>query len=413
MTEFASADLAQIAYASEAAYAVTPVAGACYLLRNTGESLGFNLTYTADKEITADAQPNGSTLTDAEASGDIKIHMQYAEYDRFLSGVMRDAWAAFGTNGVGATFSGTFTLGVLGTTASTITASVATSGASLFTTLKPGQWFKLAAPTHANDAKWVRNSLTVPATSTVITLDVNTPLVAGAGVANCTISSSRLTNGTTKRSFSIERQFTDVTQFFLSRGLYVSKFSFGMNDGQLTEGSFSFMGKNEVRAGATAMPTVPLDSQTYEIQNGITGAGNLWEGGAPLVSTSIKSITADIDSALRKQGALGNLGPAGIGIGTISIKGKLVVYFADGTLYDKYAGSVYTSLVFSTNDIDGNGYVFTLPRVKLTNGKVNAGAKNTDLMAEFDYECFADRKNAVAALRKTIIIDRLGAAVAP
>lgn len=413
MTDFASADRAQIAYVPEVDYAVTPLTGACYNLRMTGESLGFNLTFTADKEITADAQPNGSTLTNAGAAGDIKIHMQYAEYDRFLAGVLRDAWVAFGTNGVGATFSGTFTLGVLGTTASTITAGAATSGSSIFTNLKPGQWFKLAAPTHTNDGKWVRNSATVPATATVITLDVNTPLTAGATIAGCTVSTSRLTNGTTKKSFSIEKQFADVAQFFLYRGQYVSKFSFGMNDGQLTEGSYSFMGKDEIRAGATAMPTTPIESQTYEIQNGITGAGNLWEGGAPLVSTSIKSITLDIDSALRAQGALGNLGPAGIGIGTISTKGKVTIYFADGNLYDKYAGSVYTQLTFSTLDIDGNGYVFTLPRIKLTNGKVNAGGKNTDLMAEFDYECFADRKNAVAALRKAIIIDRLGAAVAP
>lgn len=413
MTDFASADRAQLAYAPEAAFAVTPTTGACYNLRMTGESLGFNLTFASDKEITADAQPNGSTVVNAGAAGDIKFHMQYAEYDRFLSGVMRDAWTAFGTNGVGAVFSGTFTAGTMGTVASTITAGAATSGSSIFTNLKPGQWFKLNAPTHANDGKWVRNSATVAATATVVTLDVNTPLAAGATIANCSVATSRLTNGTTKRSFSIEKQFADVNQFFLQRGQYVSKFSFGMNDGQLTEGSFSFMGKDEIRDDVTAMPTTPLDSQTYEIQDGITGAGNLWEGGAPLVSTSIKSLTFDMDSALRAQGALATLGPAGIGIGTFSTKGKITVYFADGSLYDKFAGNIYTSIIFSTKDVDGNGYVFTMGRVKLTNGKVNAGGKNTDLMAEFDYEAFADRKNAVAALRKTVIIDRLGAAVLP
>lgn len=413
MTDFATADRAQLAYIPESSYGVTPVVGNGYNLRMTGESLSFNLTTSPDKEITADAQPNGSTLVNAVTGGDIKFHMQYAEYDRFMSGVMRDAWAAFGTNGVGATFSGTFTAGTMGTVASTITAGAATSGSSIFTNLKPGQWFKLGAPTNNNDGLWVRNSVSVPATSTVITLDVNTPLVVGATIAGCTVSTSRLTNGITKRSFTLEKQFSEVSQYFTQRGQYAGKMSFGLNDGQLTEGSFTFMGKDEIRRGVTQLPGVTAESQTYEIQNGVTGVGNLWEAGVPLASTSIKTMSVDLDSVLRAQGALGNLGPAGIAFGTFSSKGKITVYFADGNLYDKFVGDIYTSIIFSTKDIDGNGYVFTMGRVKLTNGKVQAGSKNTDLMAEFDYEAFADRKNPVAALRKTVIIDRLGAAVLP
>lgn len=409
----ASADRAQLAYIPETTYAVTPVVGNGYNLRMTGESLSFNVTHAEDKEITADAQPNGATIINASTAGDIKVHMQYAEYDRFLSGVLRAAWAAFGTNGVGATFSGSFTAGTMGTVASTITAGAATSGTSLFTTLQPGQWFQLNAPTHANDKKWVRNSTTVAATATVITLDVNTPLVAGATVAGCFVAASRLANGSTLRSFSIEKQFGDVSQFLTQRGQFVSKFSFGLNDGALTEGSFSFMGKDEIANAVTQLPGATAESQTYEIQNAVTGVGNLWEAGAPLLTTDVKSMSIDLDSALRAQGALGKLGPAGYGVGTISAKGKITVYFANIDLYNKFLGDIYTSIIFSTKDIDGNGYVFTFPRVKLSNGKIVAGGKNTDVMAEFDYTAYADRKNATAALRKTVIIDRLGAAVAP
>lgn len=408
---FASADLVQLSAIKEVTFGVTPVAGNGFNLRMTGESLEYNLTKTADKEMSADGQPNSTTTTNAAAVGDIKVHMQYAEYDPFLAGVMRSAWAPFGTSGIGATFSGTFTAGTLGTVASTITASVATSGTSLFTSLQPGQWFRLNAPGAVGvDGMWVRNSATVAATSTVITLDVNTPIAAAAGIALCTIATSRLTNGVTKSSFSIEKQMTDINQFLIFTGLNVSKFSTSLTSAAQTEATFSFMGSRSTRAGATQLPGTPALSNTYDIQNGVAGVGNLWEGGAPLTATSIKTIAFNIDSKLRAQDALGSLGAVGMGVGTISCTGTVEVYFAVGTMYDKFVTDTYTSLVFSTKDTAGNGYVVTLPRVMLTGAKILAGGKNTDVMASFTYEAFADRQNAVPALRKTIIIDRLGAA---
>lgn len=413
MPTLASSDRAQIAYIPEVTFGVTPVTGNGYNLRMTGESLGFNLTKAPDKEITGDAQPTSITTVNAGAQGDIKMHMQYAEYDRFFASSLRSAWSAFGTNGIGATFTGSITAGTLGSIASTITASVATSGASIFTNLQPGQWFKLNTPGDPNDGKFVRNSLSVAPTTTVVTLDVNTPLTAGTAIASCSISTSRLANGTTMSSFTIEKQFGDVSQVFTYRGMYVSKFATAFTAAQLTEGTFSFMGKDEKRYTVTQLPGATAASQTYEIQNAVTGVGNIWEAGAPMTGTSIKSITLDIDSVLRAQDAIGTLGPVGVGMGTLMIKGNLEVYFADGALYDKFLGDVFTSLIFSTKDVDGNGYVITIPRAQLTNGKVNAGSRNSDLMASFQYEAVADRKNATAALRKTIIIDRLGAAVTP
>lgn len=413
----ASANRVQLAYIPEATFGVIPVAGNPLALRQTGESLTFSLTKENDKEINADGQLTSSTTTGAQADGDIKVHVQYAEYDRFLASTLRSAWSVFGTNGVGAAFAGTFTAGTMGTVASTITASVATSGSSLFTTLKPGQWFQIDAPGHANDGKVVRNSVTVPATATVITLDVNTPLAAGTSIANCAVSTSRLTNGVTLTSFSIEKQMLDVNQFMTFRGMYPSKFSTSFASKQLTEGTFTFLGKDMLTSGSgqdlttTRLPGVVAASQAYDIQNAVTGVGNIWENGAPLASTFIKSMSLDVDSGLRAQDAIGTLGLIGVGIGTFMAKGSLEVYFADGALFTKFINDTYTSITLSTQDAAGNGYVFTLPRVMLTGAKVMAGAKDTDLMASFEYTAYADKPNANPALRQTMFVDRFGAAV--
>lgn len=404
---FASTDRVQLAYIKEVTPGVTPTSGSgSKKLRMTGESLKFAKTKTADNEISDDAQPNSSTTTNASVAGDINLHVQYAEYDPLIAGVLRSAWAPFGTNGVGATFT------VTAFTATTITASVATSGSSLFTNLQLGQWFRLSAPGNPNDGKLLRVSSTVAPTATVLTVDSATPLsTTGTNVTNCAVQSSRLVNSTTLSSFTIERQSADVGQFFAYSGCHPSKMSVSMATEAHTTGSISVMGYKGKRGDATVLPGALAESQTYEVHSGVVGVGQLWEDGAPTEAT-VKSISFDVDSGLRAQTALGKLGAVGMGIGTIAVTGTISIYFEDGALYDKYENDVYTSLVFSSLDPDGNGYVYTMPRVMLTDATIVAGGKNSDLMAEFQFEAKADRKNAVAALRKTIIIDRVGAAVA-
>lgn len=402
----ASTNRVQLSYIAEADFGVTPLSGTQKNLRTTGETFDFNLTKENDKEINANADLTSSTTVNAAAGGDLKVHVQYGEYDPFLAGVMRSTWAAYGTNGVGTTFTADFT-------ATTITASAAPTGANAFTTLAKGQWFRLTAPTHANDGKLVRVSTVTAPTSTVITLDTNTPLATGTSVALCAVATSRVANGVTLTSFSIERQAGDVTQFFMYKGMYPSKFSTNFASAQLTEGTFSFIGKDVVRDVVTAMPGTATASLAYDIQNAVTGVGKIWENGAPLTSTYIKSMSLEIDSGLRAQDAIGNLGMIGAGIGTFMAKGTMEVYFADGTLYDKFRNDVYTSIILSTTDSAGNGYVFTFPKVMLTSGKIQAGAKDTDLMASFEYTAYRDQANAVSTLRKALFIDRVGAAVVP
>jgi hypothetical protein len=419
MPTYASANRMQIAVIPELQFGVIPVAGNPVALRNTGESLTFNVSKENDKEMNPTGELTSSTTTGAQADGDIKVHVQFAEYDRFLASLLRSSWSAFGTNGVGATFSASVSAGVAGTTASVITAGAATSGTSIFTALQPGQWIRVNLPDDPNDGKLVRVSTSVAPTATTITLDVNTPLVASTAVTGSSISSSRLANGTTLSSFTIEKQFLDVNQFHTYRGMYVSKFSTQVASKSQTEGTFTFLGKDMLTSGTgqtlttTRLPGVVAASNNYDIQNGVTGVGQLWEGGAPLTSTSIKSIGFDIDSGLRPQDAAGTRGLVGVGIGTFLAKGKLTVYFADGALYDKFKNDAYTSFTVSTQDTAGNGYVITYPKAQLTNAKIVAGSKDTDIMAEFDYTAYSDKGNASPALRKTMFIDRVGAAVAP
>jgi hypothetical protein len=373
----------------------------------TGESLNFDLSKEESKEIRSDRQISGAVTVDANAAGGFNFHQQYAEYDPLIEGAMASTWSAYGVNGVGTTFSGTVAVG-------SITAAVAPTTTSAFTNLALGQWFKYTAPGDvANDGKFFKvHSVTAP-TSTVITLDASTPGVAAGPTAGSFVSTSRISNGVLESSFTIEKEFADVTQFLTFRGMTVAKMNINFASAALTDGSFEFMGKDVIRMAATQMPGTTAESQAYDIQNGVRGVGTIWLGTVPLTGTFIKSLSLSTDNTLRGRKALANLGNVSIGYGDFKASGQMEIYFADGTQYDRFLNDTYAALVLSCTDSSKNGYVFTMPRTLLMNGKVTAGAKNQDIMATFDFTAFADDANAVVALRKTLFIDRVGPAVVP
>lgn len=404
----ASSSLVQVRYIKESVFGTTPVAGNPKNLRITGESLQFSLSKSSSDEINAYRAVTSMIATSAEASGSLNAEMQFGEYDDLMAGVLQSTWGAFGTNGIGVAFSATLT-------GTTITASAATTGTSLFTLLKAGQWFTLGGTGTANDGKLFRVSKVTPPTSTVITLDTGTPATPGGPYAATVLKVSRLSNGTTQPSYTIERASTDTSEFFAFRGMTPSALKLSISSGSLSTMEFAFMGRDAVAANATTLPGVPVASQAFPIMSGVSGtACALWAKGAPLAGTFVNSISLSYDNTLRAQSAICSLGSIGIGSGTINVTADLEVYFASGrAFYDEFLSNANMEIAFTAFDTQGNGYIFTLPQANISSYKLNAGGKDQDLMASISVTGLLDLGNADAALRKVMFIDRIGAALVP
>ena len=409
MPDFASANLTQLAYKTEASFGVTPGGNGKNLRCTDTAGLAFALTSDTSKEIRSDRQVTDMVLTGASASGSIPFELSYREYDDFIKAALQGDWGvqskwdgtagvAWGTDGVGAVVPTSATFA-----AATLTAGAATSGTSIFTNLAKGQWVRISGSSVPAQNILVQVSKTVAPTSTVLTFE-GTPFttMTGAGGAAVKVNTFRLTNGVIKPSFSIERKHADITQFFGFRGMCANKMSLSFSSGAIATGSFDFMGKDAVRAGVTTMGT-PTASLTYDVMNAVTGVGNLYENGVALTGTSIKSLTLDVDNALRVQDAIGTLGAVGIGSGTVTVSGTMEVYLADGTLYDKFVNNTASSISWSAVDGSGNGYVFQLPKIKFSDAKVTGGSLNMDAMLSIPFTALMDPVTG-----KTIIIDRVG-----
>lgn len=403
---FASSSSVQVGIIKEVTFGVIPVAGNYKKLRVTGESLDYSITKEASEELSSSRAVSSMIPVTAAASGGLNTEVSYKEYDEIIAAVLQSSYAIYGALGEGTTFTATFT-------ATTLTAAVAPTTTSAFTTLKPGQFFRLKAPTHANDGKVFRNSLTVAATATVITVDPSTPLTTGTSIANCALQTSRLTNGATQSSFTIERQSSDITEYWAYSGMTPSSMEVSISSGARSTMSFNFMGKKAVRNTATHLPGTAVESYGYDIHSGSTGPVCLiWVDGAPLVGTFVKSVSLNYDNALRSQEAICELGAVGIGSGTINASGSLEVYFANGALFDKFASNTNIAVTFSTLDNAGNGYIYTLPKVNIGSIKTNAGGKDTDMMLSIEFTGLRDLANADASLRQVLFVDRVGVAVA-
>lgn len=391
----ASTSSVQLSYIEESVPGQTPGTGTPKNLRFTGESLAYDIRSEISKEINSSRQVTDSVHIGASAQGDLNFEFHYREYDPFLESILAGTFStAFGTDGVAA-MTVSFDTG-----ANTIT----DDGIDGFAGLVAGQWISVGGSS-GNDGVYRIETMT----DDVLTLDTDTPLKATAAGVSCNISSSRLAMGTAGlRYFSLQKQFADVGQFFMFRGMSPSKFDLNFETESFLGGSVGFLGFNSVRDTATMMPGAADPATSFGAMNSVSGLGTILLDNAPIAGTYIKSAKLSIDPKLRNQTAIGSLGAVGVGTGTFMIGGSLEMYLADGAIYDQALANTSVSLQLHTKDVNNNGYAFIMSNVKLRVPQVLAGSMDSDVMLAVDYDCTApDTVND-----KMLIVDRYGQALA-
>ena len=337
---YASGAYGQLRYCVEVTPGVTPAVPGINL-RNTGPTLKASVATTKSQEVRADRLSTGQTRTDLNIDGGFDFELSGKEYDPFIEAILGSAFNHYGTNGLGTVFG-------LTTAASSLTAAVAPTTTSAFTTLAVGSWFKVVAPVGATAAqkeyfadRWFKVAST---TATVITLDAATP-VSGAGlgitaVAGFAISQSTVSNGASlTRAFTMEYALTDITQFLPFQGLQANTMDLDVQVGSIITGSFGFIGRNHSgMVAATTFTGGPVASQTLEVMNAVADVGILMENGVNVLSTGsfIKSMKFSINNNMRAQKAVGVYGSTGVGLGELAISGTLEIYVENATLYNRW-----------------------------------------------------------------------------
>jgi hypothetical protein len=393
--EFASSANGQLRYIPEVTPGTTPVAGDAIDLRMTSPTMKAAIATVKSNEVRSDRLATGSSRTDLNLDGGFNFELSGKEYDPFLEGLLHSSFVHYGTAGLGAAFEAT-------TLAGSITAAVAPTGDDAFTNLGLGEWFKVVPPSGASAAvkayfadRWFKTHGSTAATSTVITLDASTPIEAPGIVtsqAGYKISQSIISNGTTKKYFTLEYEMTDIGEFFWFKGMRTNSMNLSLDVGAIITGSFDFIGMSHDNGAASVLPGTPQASQTLEVMNAVADVGLIYENGASLLTSGsfIKGAKINVSNSLRGQKALATFGNAGVGAGELVLGGSLELYVPDATYYQKWLQGTNTSLALGMADSAGNGYLIEFGKVTFKDGALNMGGRNDDTMLSLPFDAFYD-----------------------
>lgn len=262
----------------------------------------------------------------------------------------------------------------------------------------PGQWVYVSGCAQAGNNGWKR----------IVSIDTTLRVVTTAGgcaVAEPTAPAMHmrgkcLRNGTVKRSFLVEQGFTDIGQYFAYYGQRVGTLSLDVSSGATITGSVGFQGTSVARGTTNRSwynnETAATTSSTVNATSNVGTVYSDFLSGTAL-TTTIQSLSINIDNALRDQLAVGNKYAKGIGYGRQTVSGSLTAYFEDATLYDKFLNHTSASLGFVIEESDSDAATkankakmrVSLPNVKFQTDNPNIGGIDQDVVESVDFTAFA------------------------
>lgn len=362
-----NADQIQVAVLEEVTWGVTPSAN-FQLMRVTSESLSQETSTANSAELRPDRQLAGIVRTNVTAGGEMAIEFSYGTFDELLAaGLFAAAWIA----------EVTVTLTDLSMDDSDN--SINTAGGDFVASgYVINQWINVTGFTTnplANNGLFKIVSVVVGK----MVLSNGTVITEAAGASVTAKQGEYIENGVTERSFTIEKNYTDLgSNFALYKGMEVSDWSLSAAVESILTGGFTFTGQKE--NSATSSPGTGYDpATTTEVMNGVDNITAIKEGNVDFEATEF---TIAMSNNLRARSVLGTLGAISLGAGTINVTGTLKAFYETQTLIDKYLNFDSSSLTIQINDSAGNQYVIDIPEVKYSTGTRVAGGQNSDILQD-------------------------------
>lgn len=291
------------------------------------------------------------------------------------------ATVTLSTSGVSITMA-TTTLTIVAA-ASTITFGGSTGfNPSTATNLVAGQWVRVSGFVNAAN-NGVRRIASVSATVITFT-DSNGSAETCTNGQVINIVGRRLRNGTTQKSFHIEKGFTDINQYMSFRGMVVSDMQLTLTSAEVITGSVTFTGKQAVTSGTTVAAST-IGTNTTRMMTASANVGSIFQNGAA-IPAGVREITLEVGNNLRELQQVGSQYPFAVGAGFMDVMGQVEVYFENSTMLDQLINHTQTELSWVMTDDDGNAYVITLPSVLFTEGYPQAGGGNDDVTVPLAYQ---------------------------
>jgi len=363
-------------------------------VRFTGESLVHNTESVTSNEIRSDSQITDQVRVGVGASGDVNFELSYGTFDRFFEGALRNNWTDEIDLNVGSPVDADVTISV-----SPSTLSFAGSPNPLVD-VQVGQFLQVtnsqSSPSNNGYYEVTENSAGTLTVTPAFSSDETNSLVRVHG--------SHLRNGTTKKSYLIEKRFTDLSpiEYLYFTGMRVGGVSATIEPGSILTGTLSFLGKRGFAQNVSAGLS-DTEAPTGDVANAVDNISNILLDGTAL-DADLTSMSFEINNNTRDKPAIANLGNIDIGLGRFNVNGSIVMYFSSRTLYDKYLAFTAHSWSFVVS-VGNDAYVFHFPSIKFSEGQILSEGNDGDVLADMSFQARRD-----PTLGYTMGIDRFSTA---
>lgn len=380
------ADRLKIGYVAETTFGEVPSGPpTLQLIRITDESLHQEASTESSAELRSDRQVADVIRTAISTSGDLNFELTYGSFDDFMEAVLQDdgGWSSTVTDVASDT-----------SIAADGTGNQYTGADGEFANYTAGEWVEVRGFSNAENNGYAK--ITAINSSNPGTADNDEMVVEGlslttegAGPSVTITQLASIVNGTTEKSFYIEKEFTDLTNEFAAyTGQVIDQMSLDTTAESKITGTVSLVGKKEESKTATQGDGSPTAVNSNSIFNASGDVDGVIEGGSSQGRVTAAQIQIGNNSRLRR--VLGDDSPVSVGSGKFEVTGTLNVFFQSATLMNKFLNFTTSSLSIILEDVDGNAYIFDLPSVKYTSGQRVAGGESSDIMAELNFSAFLD-----------------------
>ena len=204
-----------------------------------------------------------------------------------------------------------------------------------------------------------------------------------------TWSTDVLKAGTTRRSFTVERTFQDITQFMRYTGCEVNTMSISIAPNSMIGVSFGFIGKDQsIAQTAIASSTYSTLTDTCQFDS-FTATIN--EGGSPIALVTEMEVT--LENGIEPQFVVGSSTTLRPPIGRCNVTGSITVYLEDQAMLTKFQNETESSLDITMTDPDGNTFQIEIPKLKYNSGQPDVSGEGS-VTVSMDFQAIYDSVDA-------------------
>ncbi|WP_062105717.1 phage tail tube protein [Gluconobacter albidus] len=202
--------------------------------------------------------------------------------------------------------------------------------------------------------------------------------VLGADWANNVVQ-----NGPVVKTWTIIEKMNG--KWVVRPGSYCTQAQLTFAQGSFASTSFDFSCKQETLADADPAATY-TDAPSGRVFNTVDNfVGMTVNGVAPDGCVKQIQITLARDGSGSDYG-MGHADACGIRVGQLLASGSAQIFFKTWDMYQVWASGTQGPIVTTVKDADGNSYILTFLNAALRNPVINAGSKNSSIVATFDIE---------------------------